>query len=311
MKRRRKNNILPIIAACLAVVLLIGSVGVLIPNTPFTPGASSKPSDNEKVCAHTRVVGGGVINAGTADEQFEYLCTACGESILCVTGSAFKDNLPVRLEETVNGTTTYSIAYTGNWSMGYMDGITFVPYNSFYEGKGTWLAADRLANKGLFRLYSGGSTTAYWKYAFGLGWENMEDCILGINYQAEQSGTIAVSISNFNYDATENYSFNVLVNGVPVHATWPTLSSCGANSAEKLNDFFALNFKDIQVEFGDQVTLAVRHNGTNAVDTSLVLPVITYTSFGFEHVGPCDGNAHTFEGGACRVCGSVAPSGEV
>lgn len=318
MKKKTKNNIFPILACCLAVVLLIGGLGKFLSVSFPTKNPSTPSIDEKPTCLHTEVVGGGILNADTVDEQIEFVCTSCGESVFYKTSSAFKNNFPsyveqITLETAEDGTATekkvYTPTYSGNWSVGFMNATTFVPFNSFYQASKTWLTHDNGATKGLFRVSGGEGATDYWNWmAFGLAWDaNQGTTPVAINYQVEQPGTVALSASSVRFSNTaEKYEINVLLNGNPLLNEWVLIGSTangGINTKDDLNALLSSKGLDsIHVNFGDQLSFVARAVDGSSVAASMALPVVEYVGFDHE-IGPCDGNAHTYEDGICRVCG--------
>ena len=314
MKTKKKIGVLPFLFGILALILIIGAFAGLFPVVP----PSSSETEDPVECAHAKVVGGGILNADTVDEQVEFVCTSCGKSVFYKTYSAFKNNFPSYVEQIVletaeDGTATektvYTPTYFGNWSVGFMNATTFVPFNSFYQTSKTWLAHNNGATKGLFRVSGGEGATDYWNWmSFGLAWDaNQLDTPVAINYQVEQPGTVALSASSLRFsNVAEKYEINVLLNGNQLLNEWVLIGSTangGINTKDDLNALLLSKGLDsIHVNFGDHLSFVARAVDGTSVSASMVLPVVEYV--GFDHdIGPCDGNAHTYEDGVCRVCG--------
>lgn len=313
MKKRTKSNILSLACGALAVILLLGATGrPVLPSTPVP----EDPTDEPAICLHENVVGGGIVDAGTATERMETICTACGASVYYVTHSNFKDNFPTYTTQTVietaeDGTSTEKTVnvplYGGNWSVGYMNATTFVPYNSFYSGSSSWISHDSGASKGLFRISGNGN--AYWEWmSFGLDWDGTQESTpLAINYQVPQEGTVSLSATNFYFRNTADvYEVNILLNGNPLLNDWVLIASDangGINDLDSLNALLASKGLDgVHVRFGDEISFVARSVNGQSVAQSSILPAVTYVAYDVE-IGPCDGNAHVYSDDICRICG--------
>ena len=280
---RKKNTFWTVLLVGLAFFIALGALGNLgDPNV----GPDTDPNDADPVCAHDKLCALAIIDGGTSAEAVKYMCADCAELFVFSRYSNFRDNFPTAYTVThEDGSSTLLPAYTGNWSVGYMNAGTFIPYNSFESG-GVWLCLNGGNDKGLFRLFGATPDAVdYWNWmSFGLAWNaNQGTTPVAINYQVAQPGTVALSATSFRFSNTaDKYEFNVLLNGNPLLDEWVLIASDengGINTKEALNALLAEKGLDsLHVSFGDQLSFCARAVDNQSVAQSVILPGLEYVA---------------------------------